>query len=334
MAGDLSPGDLLASLNRLELAPFYLFYGPDEFRLERLLERIRREYIPEAGRDFNLEICYGGEADPSDIIHRARTFPFMTKSRLIVVRRTEDFKAEQLNRFLPYLENPSISTCLIFIASKTDFKTKFFKKIRSSGLAVYFGDLKRSQVVPWIKETGKELGIDMRTAACVYLQQIIGNKLGDLYSEMVKLQLRHGNSEIHEAQVRELAVQSRVYSIFELMNAVSEKDCGKALSILKGFLEEEDKKNGPLQVIGMLNRQIRFLWQTRVIIDKGGKSKDVASRLGLSPYFAGDFMKHAKKWLPEELEKGIFLLYEADRLLKSGSRPRPVLENLIISLCI
>jgi DNA polymerase-3 subunit delta len=333
MAGDLSPDDLLASLGRMKLAPFYLFYGPDEFRLERLLQKIREVYVPEAARDFNLEICYGGETDPSEIIHHAQTMPFMADNRLIVVRRTEEFKADQLNRFLPYLERPSPSTCLIFIASKTDFKTKFFKTIRSSGSAVYFGDLKMNQVVAWIKGTGKELGIDISTPACVYLQQIIGNKLADLYSELVKLQLRHGAGEINEKQVRELAIQSRVYSIFELMDAISEKDCGESLSILKGFLEEEDKKSGPLQVIGMLNRQIRFLWQTKVIADKGGKSRDVASKLGLHPYPAGNFLKQSRKWSADELERGISLLYEADKRLKSGSRQQPVLENLIISLC-
>jgi DNA polymerase-3 subunit delta len=333
MAGDLSPENLLVSLERMELAPFYLFYGPDEFRLERILEKIRKECIPESTRDFNLEIYYGGETDPSDIIHHARTIPFMAKHRLIVVRRTEEFKADQLNRFLPYLESPSVSTCLIFIAAKTDFKTKFFKKIRTSGSAVHFGDLKLNQIVPWIKETGRELGLNINTPACVYLQQIIGNRLGDLYSELVKLQLRHGAGEIDEEKVRELAIHTRVYSIFELMDAISEKDCGESLSILKVFLEEEDKKGGPLRVVGMLNRQIRFLWQTKVITEKGGKSRDVAAKLGMAPFSAGKLMKQSKKWSADELEKGISLLFATDRLLKSGSRPIPVMENLVISLC-
>ena len=46
MAGDLLPEDLLRSLAAGEMAPYYLFFGASEFRLERALERIRNEFIP------------------------------------------------------------------------------------------------------------------------------------------------------------------------------------------------------------------------------------------------------------------------------------------------
>ena len=126
MPADLWPEDILKSLEKGDLAPFYLFYGPGEFRLERVLEKIRRDFIPESARDFNLEICYGGEMDPYEIINRAQTSPFMAKNRLLIIRRTEAYTTNQLDIFLPYLENPVLSTCLIFIASKTDFKKKFY----------------------------------------------------------------------------------------------------------------------------------------------------------------------------------------------------------------
>lgn len=333
MPGDLPPEDLLKSLDKGALAPFYLLYGPDEFRLERALSRVKEEFVPESARDFNSGTCYGGDTDPSEIINRAQTIPFIAQNRLIIVRRTEEFSANQLEKFLPYLENPVTSTCLIFIASRTDFKRKFYKKIRSSGLAVNFTELKNNQIVPWIRKTAREMGLNMDGQACVYLQQIVGNRLSDLYSELLKLQLRHGNQKIGEKEVKKLVIHSRIYSIFELMNAVSVKDCGKSLSILNRFLEEEDKRSAPLQIIGMLNRQIGLLWRTKAILEKGGRSKDVAAKLGLNPFFSGDYMKQSKFWSENELEDGISLLCQADRLLKSGSRPGPVLENLILCLC-
>jgi len=333
MAGDLSPEDILGALEGGRLEPFYLFYGPGEFRLERVLERIREDFIPQSARDFNLEICYGGETDPSDIVNRAQTLPFMARNRLIVVRRTEEFSADQLERFVPYLEDPAGSTCLIFITSRTDFKRRFYKKIRASGRAVNFTELKESQVVPWIRRTAGEMGLDMESHACVHLQQIAGNRLRDLHSELVKLSLRYGNSRIGEEQVKELAIHSRVYSIFELMNAVSAKDLGRSISVLNRFLEEEDKRSAPLQLLGMLNRQIKLLWQTKAMIERGGKSKDVAAKLGIPAFSIGKLIKQARLWSVDEFERGISLLYGADRLLKTGSRPKVVLENLILSLC-
>jgi len=333
MAGDLLPEDVLKSLEKGQLAPFYLFYGPGEFRLERVLDKIRDTFIPESARDLNLEIFYGDDADPANIINGAQTLPFMAQNRLIIIRRIENFSADQLEIFLPYLERPAESTCLIFVSSKTDFKRKFYGRIRALNRAVNFGELRENQVIPWIKHTAKELGLKIDGHACAYLQQIVGNRLRDLYSDMVKLQLRYGAMVVGVEQVKELAIHSRIYTIFELMNLVSVKDYSQSLTVLSRFLEEEDKRDAPLRVIGMLNRQIRLLWQTKSILARGGKTKDVAGKLGAARFSASDFVKQSKHWSEEELERGLSLLYQAEGHLKSGSRAKPVLENLILSLC-
>ena len=75
MAGDLNPEDVIKALERGKLAPFYLFYGPNEFILERVLGRIRNEYLSENARDFNMEICYGERPVLSMLWAGLRPFP-------------------------------------------------------------------------------------------------------------------------------------------------------------------------------------------------------------------------------------------------------------------
>jgi DNA polymerase-3 subunit delta len=335
MKGTLLPEDILRSLKKGELAPLYLFYGPDEFTLERVLARIREEYIPGSSRDFNLEICYGGEAnaDPYDIINRAKTIPFLASRRLIIVRRMEVFTNDQLDKFIPYLENPVKSTCLIFISSKTDLRYKFYKKIESLGLGVNFPEIKGKQVVPWIRRTAKELGININEHACIHLQEIVGDRPIDLYNELIKMQLRYGDGKIGEEEVKEMAIYGRIYSIFNLTDALSTKNIGESLSALNSFLEEEDKKSGPLRLTGMLNKQITLLWQTKALLEKGVKPKDVAKKLGVQPFVAEKLVKQSRHWSIDDLEEGIALLQGTDRLIKSGSRPKPVFESLFFSLC-
>ncbi|MBW1769346.1 MAG: DNA polymerase III subunit delta [Deltaproteobacteria bacterium] len=334
MAADMLPEAVLKSLEKGRLDPFYLFYGPGEFRLEKVMEKIREVFIPESARDLNLEIFYGDKkTNPAEIISHALSLPFMAQNRLIIVRRTEGFNLDQLEYFLPYFEKPSESTCLIFIASKTDFRKNFFKRIKFLGRAVNFLELKERQVVPWIKRTAEELGLKIDNQASLYLHQIVGNRLRDLHAELEKLHLSYGEMTIGINQVKELAIHSRIYTIFELMNAVSVKNCAESLGVLNRFLQEEDKRDAPLRIIGMLNRQIRLLWYTKSILAKGGRVQDVAKKLGSARFSAGDFVKQSKHWSVEELERGLNLLYRAEGLLKSDSRPIPVMENLILSLC-
>jgi DNA polymerase III subunit delta len=332
MAGDLQPEDVTQALNKGKLAPFYLFYGPNEFLIERLLENIRDKYIPENARDFNMEICYGGETNPSDVVNRAQSLPFLSSNRLIILRRTDAYKAEQLNKFVPYLEKPVDSTCLIFLSEKTDFKNKFYKTIRGAGLAVNFSELKNSQVIPWIQATAREMGLNIDRDGCALLQEISGGGLRKIYGELEKLKLSYGDKKVKESEVRELAINSRMYTIFELMDALSEKKASQALSALSRFLDEEDKKAAPLRIIGMLNRQIGLLWQTRILASGGNGTGEIASKLAIAPFMAEKLIKQSKHWSARGLKKGISLLYETDRLLKSGARSKPVLENLFLSL--
>ena len=333
MARDLQPEEVLKALGKGQFAPFYLFYGPNEFDLERTLDKLKSLLVPGASRDLNLEICYGGESEPAEIVTRARTLPFLAKNRLIVVRRTEDFSAEDVGHFPPYFERPVETTCLIFICSKPDFRKEFYKAIRFSGRAVRFDELKEGQIVPWIKRTGAEMGLRIDRDACLYLQEIVGGSLRDLSGELEKLRIRCGEAAVGVEDVKELAIHSRTYTIFELMKVVSARNGAASVAVLNRFLEEEDKRQGPLRVIGMLNRQVRLLWQTKAIIARGGRKRDVEARLEKASRSADEFISATKRWTAGELEEGLALLYQADGRLKSGSPPKLVLESLLLSLC-
>lgn len=339
MAGDITPEYVLGQLEKEQLFPFYLFYGPSEFRVERVLNRIRQSYIPEEARDFNLHIFYGArpnqgeKANPADILDTAQSLPFMSQRRLIIVRRTGNFLDTDLEGFVPYLDDPLETTCLIFVSSKPDFRKKFYRKIRDSGRAVNFRRLYDNQVVPWIKNTAEELGFTMETQACDYLVEIVGNRLMDLYSELEKLYLRYGKTTVGAEEVKEIAIYSRIYTIFELMDQISLKRPVQSLLSLNRFLEEEDR-TAPLRFVGMLNRQIGLLWQTKSIMKSGGETAGLARKLRVQPFVASKLVKQSKKWSTDDLERALKLLHHADGLLKSDAYEHLILENLVMSLCM
>ena len=335
MSRDLQPETVLERLKAGRLDPFYLFYGPGEFRMERVLDLIRSTYIPEGVRDFNQEILYGDKRlDPSDIIGRAQSAPFMASNRLIIVRRTEALSAAQLAKLVPYLEAPTDTTCVIFVSLKTNFRVSFYKTARQAGLAVNFEELKGRQVAAWIRRTAKAMALELAPEACDVLQEVVGNRLRDLHGEMEKLRVRHGSGgRVGAKEVRDLAVQSRSFTIFELMNRISSKEEVESLSVLSRFLEEEGTRDASLGIIGMLNRQVRLLWQAKVFTARKGREEGLARHLGIPGFAARNLMEQSVKWVEKDLERALSLLYDADWRLKSGSRGKPVLEALVVSLC-
>jgi len=122
---DLSPDNVIDSSRKKTIAPFYLFYGPEEFWIEVTLEKIKDELIAKSARDFNLETFYGGEVSAYELLSRARSIPFMSSHRLIIVRDTEKFSQADLDIFHNYLDNPVDSTCIIWLSERMDLRSKF-----------------------------------------------------------------------------------------------------------------------------------------------------------------------------------------------------------------
>ena len=332
MPVEIAPEAVLNHLHKGRLNPVYLFHGPNDFSLEKILKQIRETYIPEGARDFNLSIFDGdSRVNPGDIFDAARSLPFLASNRLIIVRRTDHIPAGDLEVLLPYLEKPVDTSCLILVALKPDFRMKFFRSIKKLGYAVNFRELTDRQAVPWIKAEARELGLNIKMEACRHLHEIVGNRSRTLHTELEKLYLRHGTQEVGVNEIKELSIFSRMYTIFELMDEISQRRKAESLSILNRYLEEEGK-DAAFGIIGMLTRQIRIIFQAKVFSSERVPKPEMAKKLGVPGFLVNKVMDQARRWQEKDLEKALVLLYQADGRLKLGSQARLVLENFVLSI--
>ncbi len=332
---DLTPESVSISLKKGVLAPFYLFYGPEEFWIELTLDKIKKDLIPESVKAFNLEILYGGEISPQETLNRAHLLPFMAPNRLIIVRRTENFTKRELELFLPYLDSPVDSTCIIWVSGKADLSGVFYKRLRELGRAVNFKRLSERQAYSWIQKTSKELGLSIDKDASAFLYQMVGSSLRDLFSEILKVSLRHPNSRIGIEQIKELATFSRLFTIFDLVDYVSKKDAPHAIAALIRFFDTQGRdSNAALGVLGMVARQIRLILKTKSGLTKGGGKRGVMDRLRPLPNFVIEkCIAQERFWQEGELEEALNHIYDTDGLIRSGVRGDLVLEGLIFRLC-
>ncbi|MBW2021737.1 MAG: DNA polymerase III subunit delta [Deltaproteobacteria bacterium] len=331
MSKDLSPEAILGQLETPDLGPYYLFHGPSDFLKENTIAKVKRKILDPATADFNLQVFYADETTPGQVLEAACSVPFMADRRIVIVRRTESYRKSDQERFLPYLDNPATSTCLLLVASTVDFRQPLFARIRKKGRSVFFAPLKEARIIPWLRSTAREMGLDISPEACAYLYQIVGSSLMELYGELEKLSVRYGKSPVGIEQVKEMAAKTRAHSIFELMNYISEKDPGKALNVLHKLLAQGGRE-AALRILGMLNRQLRLLWQVKAMRERG-KERDIPTALGIPPFFARRLRDQGDGWTEAELREFLESLCLADTRLKSGSREDIILDHLIMSLC-
>ncbi len=333
MQKDLYPETVLLHLKKGELSPYYLFYGDNEFQKARIIDELRKSLIEEELRQFNFRIIYGDElSDISPILEFARSSPFMSKMKLLVVRSTEKIKVSLLERLLDYLKNPSSSACIIFSAKKPDFENGFFKYIKEKGKAVNFRQFNEQQALSWIKSKAKDMGMEIEDEACYLLYQSVGNNLDELSSELEKL-LCYGKRRIGIEEVKEIVSSSRDFTIFELIDSLFARNLSETLKILKSYMEREGKDKA-LATVGMIIRQLRLIQEAKDIVKKGGDVKKIEKELQIHSFLAKKIFEQSKHWNEKEIDNAFSQLYRADSLIKSTSiSPQLILEQVIIEMC-
>ncbi|MBN1226570.1 MAG: DNA polymerase III subunit delta [Deltaproteobacteria bacterium] len=332
---DLSPDSVINSLRNKSIAPFYLFYGSEEFWIEITLEKIKDGLISKSARDFNLETFYGGEVSAYELLSRARSIPFMSSHRLIIVRDAEKFSQADLDIFSGYLDNPVDSTCIIWLSEKMDLRSKFFKKLKGLERAVNFKKLTEQQLYIWIRKRAKNEGLILEKDVPAFLYQTIGNNLRDIYNEIVKLSIRYPKRNIGIEEIKELAIFSKLFTIFELLDYLFKRDASHSSEALNRFFDTQGRENSKLLgLLQMLARQIRLILAAKPLAGLGSGKENMAQQLRHLPDFViKKCISQGKLWQENELYASLDHIYKADELIKSGSKGDIILENLIFRLC-
>ncbi|MFW6115235.1 MAG: DNA polymerase III subunit delta [Thermodesulfobacteriota bacterium] len=332
----LAPERFLRSLKAGSIEPFYLFYGPEEFWAELILEETKKRLVPDSAKDFNLEILYADDVSAPEVLNRARLVPFLSPKRLIIVRNTEHYSPGDRELFLSYLDNPLESTCIIFVTRAGEFKGPFYKRCLDSGRAVNFKKLTERQAYGWMHKRAKELEIEIDREAAGILYQMVGSSLRDLYSELWKLSVRFPQSLIGMEQIKDLATFRRLFTVFELVDYVSHKDAAHAMEILHRLFETQGQESKTiLGILGMVARQIRLISRTKAGLRQEKGRKAVMDRLKPLPAFVIEkCIAQEKLWKEKELGHALCQIYDADGLIRTGSRGDIILENLLLRLCL
>ncbi|MCK4245320.1 MAG: hypothetical protein KAX20_06825 [Candidatus Omnitrophica bacterium] len=110
---------LLHNLERGRIEPFYIIWAEDDYLIKEALKRIK-ETLSEGKEDiFNYHNFSGRETDSAAILNIAKTLPFATERRFVVVEEVEKLKISERKKLFSYLTNPVSSTTLfLFIKGK------------------------------------------------------------------------------------------------------------------------------------------------------------------------------------------------------------------------
>ena len=327
----MKPEELEAAIKRGEFSPLYYFYGDEPYLMDRGVSRLLERLVDPASRDFNLNLYYGPECRGEEISDTAQTVPMFAEWRVVLVKRGESLSSAALDHLIPYVQNPSPSTCLIIQGEKVDQRKKFFTEFKKNGVLVECKRPYENQLGGFIRSEAGIYGKKIDAAAAEMLIHLVGNNLQELASQMEKVAIYVGQRSVIElADIRKIVSDTKVDNVFELANALGNKNLAAAMRRLHTILRDGE---APLMLLAMITRHFRQIWQIRELIDSKAPEPEIAKKTGINPYFLKGMLKQAGNFSPSECRRLFEQLFYADLSMKSGGRPTVVIGELVMRIC-
>ena len=318
-------------------APVYLLHGEETLLTREAMGWLRHAVLGGVAEDFNLDRFDGRDAfDPERVAQAARTLPMMASMRLVWVRNAEVVftrKKAQLRALLDYLDAPDPSTCLIFQAMAPVKKNAvLYRKIASVG-CIHASRTPRERDLPaWITQRAKGRGRRIESGAAALLVEAIGRDLAGLDAAVERLTLFvAGDAPITADHVNETVVASRTRTVWELVDAVADRNVSIALERAHLLLDQGEQA---LYLLAMVVRQFRQLLIGHGARAGGASPDEAAQRAGLPQFRARNFARQLRNYSSADLVTALERLSAADRALKSSKLPSAViLEGALLDLC-
>ncbi len=260
----------------------FAFIGSDEARVkEAALQLVRKLTPPDAG-DFGNDIIEGAadNADHArricaDVIQALQTLPFFGGSKIVWLKNATflgDSVTGRANASVEGFENilsvieaglgPDVK--FVLSASAIDKRRSAWKKLSKLAKIDVFDRPDTSKagweqaVIAQVEKRVREMGITFESGALELLVQMAGDDTRQLENELEKIDVYLGERRrAGLATVRHLVSQSRAGVLWDLGNAIGERDLPRALNLLDTLLYQGQNAIGIL--LGAIVPRVRSL---------------------------------------------------------------------------
>jgi DNA polymerase III subunit delta len=302
--------ELLRDLKNKIFLPIYLLEGEESYFIDRITQVFEESVLTPAERDFNQTVLYGKDTTVEQLDDACRRYPMFSNYQVIILKEAQALK--KLEDLLPYVEKPLKSTILVlcYKHGKADKRTKFVKTIAANGVVFTSDKLYDDKVPAWITGYLRQKNVKISPDAEELLVEYLGNDLGKIANELDKLLLNVQEGKVIDVDDIERNIGiSKEYNVFELNKALGEKNILKANRIADYFASNQ--KDNPLVVtLGTLYSFFSKLFMFHLV--KNSSDKEIASTIGVNPYFLKEYKLAAQKYNQPHTERAIALLQEYD----------------------
>lgn len=265
------------------LGRLYFLGGPDELlRAEELLRLLTE--VPIAPDDFDYQGFFGDEAKPSEWLNAVFTAPFMAERRVVVVRNVFRAGLDDIER-VDWRIIPEFGLVILVGDEERNAEDRqkkladsLGKIVKSAGGEVFSPKVDANAAEARIKARVQAERKSIQPSTVRLLWEMSGTHLTTALGEVEKAILYAGNSDtVRESDVLAVVIPDREFQIFNLVDAVVAGKARDVMEQLRVLTAKSGRLEEPIQtkILPMLYRQVRLMWQARLILDAGAEVRNL-----------------------------------------------------------
>ncbi len=306
----MSMEKILSDWSKEKFVPIYWLDGEEPYFIDKLVEYAETRILPVSEKEFNLTVYYGKDVNYAEVVNACRKYPMFGKRQVVIIKEAQYMR--DILKLESYFQNPLESTILVvaYKGKKLDRRTKFSKSIESHGVLFNSARIYESQLPVFISQFLRQTGFRINHHAQNLLIAHIGNELSHLENELQKVIINlNGRNEINEDDIEKYVGISKQYNVFELQNALSQRNLSRSLEIIQYF--KANPKAQPIQAL--LPTLYSFFSKAYLVFGVSGNNEaQVAQHLGYqssNPYVK-NIINCARNYRQAGIEKTLLLLHE------------------------
>ena len=346
----------VADVKAGKLAAGYVFIGDEGFFRKRCRDAILQHLVPAEVRELSLYDMDLAETDLQQVLDRARTPSLMSPFQVFFIRGIKNLYGrgkhdDEFAAIEDYFKNPNPAALLVFIVDYISIPADVrrmeltdkerYERVRETlgehCPILEFARVEEGDAVKWAIATANNDSVKLDADAARELVDSLGGDMMMIANELEKLVLFVGDKKrISLGDVETLVLAAKQRSFYELTDAISSRDRGRALSVLDAILSTGEGEEAAIGHVYMLSRTFR---QMLVILERNVRDSRALWQalwqgFRIPPFAAEDIIRQARRYKSRrDLTSAIRRVARADFALRSNPpSKRLVLENLVLDL--
>lgn len=305
----------------------YLLYGDEDYLKKQYRDKLLHALVAE-GDTMNFAKYDGQNVSVGELIDLAETLPFFAERRVILVTDSGFFKSseEQLALYFSEIQD---TTCMIFVESEVDKRSKTYKAAVKAGSAVDFSMPDERMLTSWMMARMKQAGKTMTQEAWTEFFDRTNDSMDHMNLEMEKLlSYVYDKDCISLADVEAICTKQMHSKVFDMISFIASKNLPKVLELYHDMLAA---KEPPIRILALIIRQFDQMYLMKDMASQGMNVSTIASKLGSRDFIVRKNLGLARNFTMEQIRALLEDAADLDERAKTGRiNDRMAVELLMV----